>query len=406
LDLKSLITHRFPIERAQGAYELITGKGKETSLGIMITYSDDSEESHYLSLVNASVETAAVGEKSVGIGLLGAGAFAMATLLPAIKPIDGVNFIGVCTANGSHARHAANKFGFRYCATDEENLLEDPAVNTVVVATRHHLHAAQVLASLKAGKHVFCEKPLCLTERELAEIALLYSAEHVRKNVLLMVGFNRRFAPMAAKMKAFLQDINEPVALHYRVNAGYIAPDHWLNDPEQGGGRIRGEICHFVDFLTFLAGAPVTEVQTRNLANLGQYSGDNLVISLQFANSSQGTISYFANGDKSYSKERVEVFGGGSVAVLEDFRRLELVRHGRKQVFRSRLRQDKGHRGEWQALAAAIRNGNESPLPFNEIVATTLATFRAVESGLSGLSIAVDTSAFIRANSRSPHSAV
>lgn len=406
LDLKSLITHRFPIERAQGAYELVTGKSKETSLGIMITYSDDSEESHYLSLVNASVETAAVGGKSVGVGLLGAGAFAMATLLPAIKPIDGVNFIGVCTANGNHARHAANKFGFRYCATDEENLLEDPAVNTVIVATRHHLHAAQVLASLKAGKHVFCEKPLCLSEHELAEIALLYSAEHVRKNVLLMVGFNRRFAPMAAKMKLFLQDINEPLALHYRVNAGYIAPDHWLNDPEQGGGRIRGEICHFVDFLTFLAGAPVIEVQTRSLANLGQYSGDNLVISLYFANRSQGTISYFANGDKSYSKERVEVFGGGSVAVLEDFRRLELVRHGRKQVFRSRFRQDKGHRGEWRALAAAIRNGSESPLPFNEIVASTLATFCAEESGLSGLSVAVDASAFIRANSRAPHSAV
>jgi predicted dehydrogenase len=245
-----------------------------------------------------------------------------------------------------------------------------------------------------------------LSEHELAEIALLYSAEHVRKNVLLMVGFNRRFAPMAAKMKVFLQDINEPLALHYRVNAGYIAPDHWLNDPEQGGGRIRGEICHFVDFLTFLAGAPVIEVQTRSLADLGQYSGDNLVISLYFANRSQGTISYFANGDKSYSKERVEVFGGGSVAVLEDFRRLELVRHGRKQVFRSRLRQDKGHRGEWRALAAAIRNGSESPLPFSEIVATTLATFRAAESGLSGLSVAVDASAFIRANSRSPHSAV
>jgi predicted dehydrogenase/threonine dehydrogenase-like Zn-dependent dehydrogenase len=404
LDLKRLITHRFPIERAQGAYELVTGKSGEPSLGIMIIYSDETEETNYLNLGVASASTAVVGEKSVGIGLLGAGAFAIATLLPAIKPIEGVNFTGVCTANGSHARHVANKFGFRYCATDEEKLLSDATVNTVVVATRHHLHAAQVMASLKAGKHVFCEKPLCLSEDELAEIALVYSAEHARQNVLLMVGFNRRFAPMAVKMKAFLQEINEPLALHYRVNAGYIPRDHWLNDPEQGGGRIRGEICHFVDFLTFLAAAPVIEVQTRSLANLGQYSGDNVVISLQFANSSQGTISYFSNGDKSYSKERVEVFGGGSVTVLEDFRRLELVRHGRKEVLRSRLRQDKGHRGEWRALAAAIRNGSESPLPFNEIVATTLATLRAADSSLSGLSVAVDAAAFIRSNSRSPHS--
>jgi predicted dehydrogenase/threonine dehydrogenase-like Zn-dependent dehydrogenase len=406
LDLDSLITHRFPIERAHGAYDLITGKSGEPSLGILISYSGDSQETHYLNLANTSAATAVVGQKSVGIGLLGAGAFAISTLLPAIKPIEGVNFIGVCTANGSRARHAADKFGFRYCATDEEKLLNDPTVNTVVVATRHHLHAAQVLASLKAGKHVFCEKPLCLSEDELAEIALVYAAEHARQNVLLTVGFNRRFAPMAVKMKAFLQEIDEPLALHYRVNAGYIPPDHWLNDPEQGGGRIRGEICHFVDFLTFLAAAPVVEVQTRSLANLGQYSGDNVVISLQFANGSQGTISYFANGDKSYSKERVEVFGGGGVAVLEDFRRLELVRHGRKQVFRSRLRQDKGHRAEWQAFAAAIRTGGEAPIPFSEIVGAALATLRAVGSLSSGLPVLVDAAAFVCANSRSPHSAI
>jgi len=399
LDLKSLITHRFPIEHAHGAYDLITGKSGEPSLGVLITYPDDSQETHHLKLANASAAPAVAGEKSVSIGVLGAGAFAMATLLPAIKPISGVNFIGVCAANGSHARHAAEKFSFRYCATDEKKILNDPAVNTVVVATRHHLHATQVLDALKAGKHVFCEKPLCLSEDELAEVVRVYSAGTARQ--LLMVGFNRRFAPMAVRMKSFLAGINQPLALHYRVNAGYIPSDHWLNDPEQGGGRVRGEACHFIDFLTFLAAAPVVEVQTRSLANLGQYSGDNVVISLQFANGSQGTISYFANGDKSYSKERVEVFGGGGVAVLEDFRRLELVRHGRKQVFRSHLRQDKGHRGEWEALAAAIRDGSASPIPFDQIVASTLATLRAVDSGSSGLPVPTDAAGFIRAQAHS-----
>src|SRR5262249_1928900 len=155
---------------------------------------------------------------------------------------------------------------------------------------------------------------------------------------------NRRFASLAIRLKNFLRGIHEPLALHYRVNAGFIPADHWLNDPEQGGGRIIGEVCHFVDFLTFLVGSAPVEVQTLSLANSGKYSNDNVICSLRFAEGSQGTISYLANGDKSYSKERVEVFGGGSVAVLNDFRRLELVAGSRKHVLRSLLRQDKGHR--------------------------------------------------------------
>jgi predicted dehydrogenase len=206
-----------------------------------------------------------------------------------------------------------------------------------------------------------------------------------------MVGFNRRFAPMATRMKAFFKETNEPLAMHYRVNAGSIPSDHWVNDPEQGGGRILGEVCHFVDFLSFLAGAPPVEVQTRAMPN----ARDSVVISLRFADGSQGTISYLTNGDKTYSKERLEVFGGEAVAVLEDFRRLELVRRGKKQVFKTRLRQDKGHRGEWEAFAAAIRNGGQSPIPFHEIVATTLATLRIADSRSSGQPAAVDVESFI-----------
>jgi predicted dehydrogenase len=188
------------------------------------------------------------------------------------------------------------------------------------------------------------------------------------------------------------------LALHYRVNAGFIARDHWVNDPEQGGGRILGEVCHFVDFLTFLAGALPVEVQARSAISLEAYSNDNVIVSLRFANGSQGTISYLANGDRSYSKERVEVFGGGVVAVLEDFRRLDLVRHGRKQTFRSRFRQDKGHRAELEAFAAAARGRGELPIPFEEIVSTTLATLRAVESCSTGEPVEVDTAAFISSN--------
>src|SRR5439155_10821952 len=173
---------------------------------------------------------------------------------------------------------------------------------------------------------------------------------------------------MAAQMKSFLAQPVEPLAMHYRLNAGYLPADHWVSDPEQGGGRILGEVCHFVDFLMFLAGSSPVEVQASSLANPCQYNDDNVIVSLRFANGSQGTISYLANGDRAYSKERVEVFGGGAVAVLDDFRRLELVRQGHKKVIRSWLRRDKGHRAEWEALSSAIRGGSESPIPFPEIV--------------------------------------
>ncbi len=183
----------------------------------------------------------------------------------------------------------------------------------------------------------------------------LYARRQRDNAPLLMVGFNRRFAPMAGQMKKFLAEIHEPLAIHYRVNAGYIPADHWVNDPEQGGGRILGEVCHFVDFLCFLAGASPVEVQCQMVGNPGQYSMDNVVASLKFANGTLGTISYLANGDKSASKERVEVFGGGSVAILEDFRRLELVRGGRRQITRARWAQDKGHKTEMRAFIDALR---------------------------------------------------
>ena len=395
LDLKSLVTHRFPIERALGAYDLITGRVGEPFLGVLITYPEQAEANRQIRLGGKGTAPALVGGKAMAVGVLGAGNFATSTLLPAIKQIRGAELVGVCAANGSHARHAADKFGFRYCTTEEERILSDPDINTIVIATRHHLHAAQVLAALAAGKHVFCEKPLCLSEPELAEVVHAYAKRASGRDPLLMMGFNRRFAPMSVKMKAFLRQIKEPLALHYRVNAGFVSTDHWVNDPEQGGGRLLGEVCHFVDFLTFLADALPIEVQARAVNSLEPSGDDNTVISLRFANGSQGTISYLANGDRSYSKERVEVFGGGAVAVLEDFRRLELVRHGRKQTFRSRFRQDKGHRAELEAFAAAVGGRGEPPIPFDEIVSTTLATLRAAESRASGQSVEMDNAGFL-----------
>ncbi|HEY1462091.1 MAG TPA: bi-domain-containing oxidoreductase [Terriglobales bacterium] len=392
INVEPLITHRFSVEQATAAYDLITHNSRTPFMGVLIEYAEKTSNHPILELVKKQNKKSSQ-HHSVRVGLLGAGNFANSVLLPAMKRTSAVEFVSVSSATGAHARYTAEKFGFRSCATEENNVIDDSNVNTIVISTRHYLHAKQVLAALQAEKNVFCEKPLCLNESELRAIV---RAKSQNENPLLMVGFNRRFAPMAQQMKKFVQDIHEPLVLNYRVNAGFIPADHWINDPEQGGGRILGEVCHFIDFLVFLTGSQPIEVQTRDVANSGQYSGDNVILSLTFANGSQGTITYVANGSASYSKERIEVFGGNSTAILEDFRRCELVRNGKKKKLRSIFSQDKGHDGEWRAFADAVKNNGDAPIPFAEIVTSTLITLRALDSRASGKSMAVNTADFIR----------
>jgi predicted dehydrogenase/threonine dehydrogenase-like Zn-dependent dehydrogenase len=396
LDLASLITHRFPMEQAARSYDLITGATREPFLGVLITH--EAVEAGSAPSLSERIPAASVAHSSgsIGLGVLGAGSFAQNTLLPALKAIPKVAFVGVCNATGPRSRNAAEKFGFSYCSNSESELLQDPKIKAVLIATRHNLHAVQSLAALRADKAVFCEKPLCLNENELGALVRAVSAPANRTGApLLMVGFNRRFAPMALQMKKFVSEIHEPLAIHYRVNAGYIPADHWVNDPEQGGGRILGEVCHFVDFLCFLVGESAVEVQAQTLGNPGQYSMDNVVASFKFANGSLGTISYLANGDKSASKERVEVFGGGSVAILEDFRRLELIRNGRKRTTRARWTQDKGHKDEMQAFVDALLGKTQAPIPFEQIVGSTLATLRLQNSCQTGQPLAVAFTEFV-----------
>jgi predicted dehydrogenase/threonine dehydrogenase-like Zn-dependent dehydrogenase len=380
LDLRPLITHSFDIENALAAYELITGKHSEPYLGVLIRYPERNSgrvvrKLHFVGKTQLQSKSQSGDAR---IGVLGAGDFAQGVLIPAIKRLPNARLVGLCASNGPRARAASEKFSFEFCTSHEDEIYSDPSINTIVIATRHHLHAQQVVRALESGKHVFCEKPLCLNEDELETIREAYSRS---SGLQLMVGFNRRFAPMAKTMKNFLSQANSPLVMHYRINAGALPKDHWINDPEQGGGRIISEVCHFVDFLSFLCGAaPV------NLHASGFSSADdqNAVISLEFGDDSVGTIHYACNGDRAYSKERVEVFGGGCVAVLDDFRRLELVRHGKKKTFRSRLTQDKGHSAEWQAFADAIQSGGPSPISFEEVAATTLTTIGIAESLRSG----------------------
>jgi predicted dehydrogenase/threonine dehydrogenase-like Zn-dependent dehydrogenase len=393
-----LISHRFPVEQAPLAYEIITGKRPEPCLGVLLTYPLPGQQPAPTALPQIATPAAAVPRTAspaapasrplaeVALGVLGAGNFAAAVMLPALRQVGAVRLVGIASAGGASAQHAASRFGFTYATADPDQILQDERINTVAILTRHHLHAPQVLAALRLGKHVFCEKPLALDAAELAQI----EAELQSGASLLMVGFNRRFAPLALKLKAFLDGCQEPLAAHYRVNAGYLPPTHWTHDPQQGGGRLIGEGCHFIDFLTFLVGAPPVSVSAHGLPDQGRYREDNLVLTFTFPDGSLGTLSYLANGDKSLPKERLEVFCSGRVAVLDDFRSLELVHAGQRQVIRQRLRQDKGHQAEWQAFARALQSGGPAPIPYQHLFAVTRAAFAALQALRTGLPVNIN----------------
>lgn len=382
LDVTPLISHRFTIDEATKAYELITGKTGEPFLGVLLTYPQIEGQPLQTKTVNplASSQAApAAGE--LALGVFGAGNYAMSTFLPAVKAVGGIARVAVSSAGGLSARNAAKRYDFGYACSSDEEILADEQINVVAVLTRHNLHARLSLRALQLGKHVFCEKPLAITQDELDEIR---KALENNPQALLTVGFNRRFSPFGQRLKSFIQDRSEPLIAHYRVNAGYLPDSHWLHDPAQGGGRIIGEGCHFVDFLAFLVGEPPVSVECRGLPDGGRYHEDNVLMTFTFADGSLGSVGYLANGDKSLPKERVEVFCAGRAAVLDDFRRLELLREGKREVMHSRLRQDKGHRSGWEAFLQAVRSGGSAPIPYEHLLGVTQATFAALRSLRNG----------------------
>ncbi len=386
LKVENLITHRFPIEQAAEAYEIITGKKKEPFLGVLLRYqvSGETVSGEAVSGVRYQVSGKTPltpkhltpdTEKpdTVKLGVLGAGLFANATLLPTLKKVKDVELVGIASSGGLHAAHSGKKFGFRYACSDEAQILNDPEINTVLILTRHDSHADLTVRALQAGKHVFVEKPLAVNSEQLETIV---GALHATP--LLTVGFNRRFAPLAQQLHNNLATRQEPLYMRYRVNAGYIPLNHWTHDPEQGGGRIIGEGCHFIDFLTFLAGSVPVSVRAAALPNGGKYREDNVSMTFTFADGSIGIVDYLANGDKSFAKEQVEVFCGGMVAVLNDFRSLETVRDGKRKTVKL-WGQDKGHFNEMQALVGAVRSGIP-PIGYEQLIGVTRASFAAVES--------------------------
>jgi predicted dehydrogenase/threonine dehydrogenase-like Zn-dependent dehydrogenase len=396
IDLSFLTTHVFKLEDASKAYDLILNK-TEPYLGILIEYDRTKEvQNQIVKNLKSRSEVRSPKSEIVKIAFIGAGSYAQSHLLPNVKSLTDVVLQGVMTSTPASARSVVERFGFAFCTGREQDILENGDINTVFIATRHDSHARYVLGGLRAGKHVFVEKPLCLNEQELDEIRGSYyglqNTEAARKGEnshktnpqseirnpqsLLMVGFNRRFSPLTALLKGKLG--GGPMAMIYRVNAGRIPKDSWIQDRERGGGRIVGEVCHFVDYLTFLNGSLPCGVFASVLPDPAGCE-DTVTINLQFQNGSIGSIAYFANGSKGLFKEYVEVHQAGVTAVLKDFRELSIYGDGRS--FRKKLfSQDKGQKYMVRAFVEAVRAGQAAPIPFEEIDAVTLTTFKILES--------------------------
>jgi len=315
--------------------------------------------------------------------VIGAGSFANAVLLPAIQKAGGFELVGVASSGGLDAQYAARTFGFSYAASAADEIIKDRRLNTVAILTRHDSHAELALKALKAGKNVFVEKPLAVTVEQLSALSRQL---HKTGKALLTVGFNRRFAPLAVELAAFYRDRQEPMHAHYRINAGYIARNHWTQEPANGG-RIIGEACHFVDLIAFLVGAAPVSVNAHALPEVGKYRSDNVSMTFTFPDGSLGVVDYLANGDKSFAKERLEVFCAGRIAILDDFRSLEMIADGkRRNISRA---QDKGWVNEWKAFAQAIRAGGEPPIPYEQLIGVTKAMLAAIDSLRSGMQVSI-----------------
>jgi predicted dehydrogenase/threonine dehydrogenase-like Zn-dependent dehydrogenase len=393
LDLAPLITHRYDFADAVAAYNTLSGAEGKGALGVVLRYPEEATpEPRRIELAGGGAGAAEDGSapdgaqraggagtsrgerparrSRVGIGLVGAGGFASGVLLPELRRLD-VELRGVATASGLTARDAAEKHGFRYMAGSADEILADPEVEAVIIATRHDEHARLAAEALRAGKAVFVEKPLALDDESLDEVLGAAAT-----GGLLMVGFNRRFAPATVFLRERLARLAGARVVQIRVNAGAIPPDSWVHDPVVGGGRLLGEGCHFVDLALYLAGSPAVEVSASALGGADPAAPlrDNVQVTLHCADGSLASVLYTSKGDPRSGKERVEVYAGGATGVIDDFRRAEFW-SGRRERWKGT--QDKGHAAELRAFIEAVRSGGAAPIPLAELENSSRATLRA-----------------------------
>jgi predicted dehydrogenase/threonine dehydrogenase-like Zn-dependent dehydrogenase len=378
LNVGALTTHRIPVEESLRAYEIITGKVQERYLGILIQYSAASDPIALARRVELRApERTAPGRRAV-LGFIGAGNFTQSTLLPPIVKLA-PRMRGLATGKPVNAKNIAKKYQFEFCATDAGEIIHDKEVNLVFVTSRHDSHAHYVTEALRAGKSVFVEKPPALSHEELEAILGAYDeAQQAGTAPLLMVGYNRRFSEPLRAIQRLFAGRTEPLAMHYRVNAGFTPATHWMQHPDQGG-RVIGEGGHFVDVMQFLCGALTTSVYAVAPIDASRrYNNDNVLVSITFADGSVGTIHYLANGANAVEKEYLEVFGDSKTARLWNFKKLECA-VGRKKSTTS-FSGDKGHAEEMKALLNGFESGAGSPISIDSLAATSRATFAVMES--------------------------
>ncbi|WP_412461843.1 bi-domain-containing oxidoreductase [Pseudomonas sp. SC11] len=366
LNVDKLISHRFAFEEAGSAYQTLTGES--SALGILLEYRSAPEERHIKAVTLSPQSTPVFDPVKPVVGFIGAGNYASRMLIPAFKSA-GAQFHTIVTAGGLNGVIHGSKAGFAQASTDVAAMLDDQAINTVAIVTRHDSHARFVSQVLEAGKHVFVEKPLAIDEQGLAQVQSAYAGavEHGSKPHL-MVGFNRRFSPQVQKMKALLSTVREPKSLIMTMNAGAIPAEHWTQDEAVGGGRIIGEACHFIDLMRFLVASPIVSIQARRMGDSGAVAvtEDKASITLGFEDGSFGTILYLANGAASFPKERVEVFAAGRVLQLDNFRKLK----GFGWPGFDKLNLWKQNKGQSECAAAfleAVAQGKSTPIPSDEI---------------------------------------
>jgi len=390
IDVGPLITHRFAIDEARRAYDIIEGAVREPHLGIVIRYAEDTVAAEAPAQpVPAPRAPAARAAGETRVGLIGAGNFAKAFLLPALRAQTGVRLEAVCTASGVSAAAVAKKYDNARATNDAESIIGDPAVNLIVIATRHDSHADYVVRAIEAGKAVYVEKPPAMTIEELDRIKAAYDGRVAQGGApFLMVGYNRRFSPLAVTLRQVFAKRADPLAMVYRINAGAVAAAEWVQDTRVGGGRLVGECGHFVDLLTYLNGSEPVTVSATAIGTQEDRKPDVLTMTLEFANGSLGTIHYFSNGHPGLPKEQIEVFGGGIAAQLLNFRTLRVS--GARAVGQTRyFNQAKGFNEEARAVVDALRAGAGSPIPFDTLYNTSRATFEAERAMAAGTRIAL-----------------
>jgi polar amino acid transport system substrate-binding protein len=374
VNVERLTTHRFPIGDADRAYQLISGGVQEANLGVVLNYDPEAAVLRKISLGAAA--PVRKSEKSIVVGVIGAGGYVPAMLLPHFKS-EGVEFCSIATATGISAHDVGKRFGFAYAVSTADEVLDEPSINLVVIGTKNDTHAELARGALARNKHVFVEKPLALNDQQLESVLEAVAASPAK----LMVGYNRRFSPLAQRAKEFFSNREAPLSILYRVNAGRIPNEHWMQNAEEGGGRIIGEVCHFIDLMQYLTGAlPVSVFAESISANSSKIvDADSVFITLRFADGSNGTIAYLAEGDKGLAKERVEIFSGGKVFVLDDFRRATLYRDGREEQVTLKA-QDKGQHEQVRQVCANVLGGGPALIGLDDLAATSRTTFRVLDS--------------------------